>query len=79
MQYPIEGIIKISGSESRPRKVELTCTHKNAMTTVSILHITTELVNTLQNNLTALIYSLVNGLHKITTESIKLVPYSLNI
>ena len=27
----------------------------------------------LQNNLTALIYSLVNGLYNITTESIKLV------
>ena len=34
-------IIKMSGSESRPRKVELTCTHsKNAMTTMSNVHIT---------------------------------------
>ena len=47
--------------------------HKNAITTVSILYMT-ELVNTpLQNNLTKLIHSLVNGLYKITTESIKLV------
>ena len=41
--------------------------------TVSILHITTKLVKPLQNNLTALINSLVNGLYKITTESIKLI------
>ena len=40
---------------------------------MSILYITTELVTPLQNNLTALIYSLVNGLYKITTESKKLV------
>ena len=40
---------------------------------MSILHITMKLVKTLQNNLTALIYSLVNGLYKITTESIKVV------
>ena len=39
--------IKTSGSESRPRKVELASAHKkNAMTTVSILHITTKLVKT---------------------------------
>ena len=43
------------------------------MTTMSILHITMELVNLSTKNLTALIYSLVNGLYKITTESIKLV------
>ena len=43
------------------------------MTTVSILHITMKLVKSLQNNLSTLIYSLVNGLYKITTESIKLV------
>ena len=36
--------IKTSGSESRPRKVELASAHKNATTTVSILHITTKLV-----------------------------------
>ena len=36
----------MSGSESRPRKVELANTHENVTTTVSILHITTELVNT---------------------------------
>ena len=46
---------------------------KNMTTTVSVLHIAMELVNSLQNNLTALIYSLVNGLNKITTESIKLI------
>ena len=40
---------------------------------MSILHITTKLVKTPKNNLTALIYSLVNGLYKITTEFIKLV------
>ena len=38
--------IKTSGSESRPRKVELANAHKNAMTTESILHITTKLVKT---------------------------------
>ena len=38
-------IIKMSGSESWPRKIELTCMHKNATTTMSILHITTKLVN----------------------------------
>ena len=65
--------IKTSGSESRPRKVELVSAHKNVTTTVSILHITTKLVKPLQNNLTALIYSLVNGLIKISTESLKLV------
>ena len=43
----------------------------NATTAVSILHITTKLVNTPKNNLTALTYSLVNGLYKIITESIK--------
>ena len=39
-------MIKTSSSESRPRKVELASTHKNVMTTVSILHITTKLVET---------------------------------
>ena len=39
--------IKTSGSESRPRKVELASAHKkNATTTESILHITTKLVKT---------------------------------
>ena len=39
--------IKTSGSESRPRKVELASAHKkNATTTASILHITTKLVKT---------------------------------
>ena len=39
--------IKTSGSESRPRKVELESAHKkNATTTASILHITTKLVKT---------------------------------
>ena len=36
----------MSGSESRPRKVELASAHKNVTTTTSILHITTKLVNT---------------------------------
>ena len=37
----------MSDRESWPRKVELVHTHsKNMTTTVSILHITTELVNT---------------------------------
>ena len=43
------------------------------MTTMSILHIILKLVKTLHNNLTTLIYSLVNGLFKISTESLKLV------
>ena len=50
--------------------MELASAHKNVTTTVSILHITIELVNTPKINLTALIYSLVNGLYNITTESI---------
>ena len=61
--------IKMSGSKLWPRKVEIVSVHKNETTTLNILHITTELVNTP----TALIYSLINGLYKITTESIKLV------
>ena len=36
----------MSGSELRPRKVKLASAHKNATTTVSILHITTKLVKT---------------------------------
>ena len=36
--------IKTSGSELWPRKVELMCAFKNATITVSIVHITTELV-----------------------------------
>ena len=40
---------------------------------MSILHIATKLVKPLQSNVTALIYSLVNDLCKITTESIKLI------
>ena len=36
----------MSGRESWPRKVQLTCANKNETTTVSILHLTTELVNT---------------------------------
>ena len=63
-------VVKMSGSESWPRKAELTHGHKNAMTTMSILQ---SLQMPLQNNLTALIDSLVNGLYKITTETIKLV------
>ena len=41
--------IKMSSSESQPRKLELVSTHKSVMTTMSILHITTELVNTPTN------------------------------
>ena len=63
----------MSGNESRLRKVELASAHKNATTTMSVLHKTMKFVKPLQNNLTALIYSLVNGLYKITTESIKLI------
>ena len=48
--------------------------NKNAMTTVSILHIINEACkHPYKNNLTALIYSLVNGLYKVTTKSIKFV------
>ena len=61
--------IKMSSSESRPRKVKLTSAHKNVTTTVSILHITMEFVNTPTKEP----YTLVNGLYKITIESIKLV------
>ena len=39
-------IIKMSSSESRPRKVELTFTDKNVMIVMSILHKTAKLVNT---------------------------------
>ena len=39
----LNAVIKMSGSESRPRKVELMCTHsKNTTTTESILYITTK-------------------------------------
>ena len=38
--------IKTSGIESRPSKVELVSAHKNTTTTMSVLHITTKLVNT---------------------------------
>ena len=40
---------------------------------MSILHITIKLVKPLQNNLTALIYSLVYGFIKISTASLKLI------
>ena len=46
--------IKMNSNESQPRKVELTSANKNVTTTVSILHITTELVNTPTNNFTAM-------------------------
>ena len=43
-----ENKIKMSCSESRPKKVELTCTYsKNAMTIVSIIHTTTTSVSVL--------------------------------
>ena len=60
----------MSGSESQQRKVELMCAHKNSMIIVSILW---SLQIPLQNNLITLIHVLVNGLYKITTESIKLI------
>ena len=72
MQYPIEGIIKTSGSESWSRKIEIMHAHKSN-DYYEYLHIITELANTPTNNLTGLIYSLVNDLYKITTESIKLI------
>ena len=43
------------------------------MTTMSILHITTELVNTPTKQPYRINISLANGLYKITTESIKLI------
>ena len=47
---------------------------KGVMTIISVLHITTKLVNTpTENNLTALMYLLVNVLYMITIETIKLV------
>ena len=46
---------------------------RNAMTTVSILHITMKLVKTPTKQPYRIDYSLVKGLYKITTESIKLV------
>ena len=51
------------------------CAFKTTVTTVSVLHITTEFVNgPTETSLNALILILlVNGLYKITTESIKLV------
>ena len=54
------------------------CAFKTAITTVSILHIITELVNApTETSLNALILILlVNGLYKIITESIKRVLIS---
>ena len=64
----------MSGSESWPKKVELTCAHKNTTTTMNIfIHNNGACKPSLRNNFTTLIYSLVNGLYKITTEFIKLV------
>ena len=66
--------IKTSGSELQPRKVELASTHKKHDDYHEYFtHIQRSLSKPLQNNLTALLYSLVNGLFKISTESIKLV------
>ena len=59
--------IKTSGSESRPRKVELVSAHKKCDNYRGYF------AHNNEDNLTALIYSLVNGLFKITTESLKLV------
>ena len=76
MYIPVFKLIKMSSSKSWPRKEELTHVYKNATITMSILHITMELVKhitPLQNNFTTLIYSLVNGLYKITTEFINLI------
>ena len=47
---------------------------KGVTTIISVLHITTKLVNTpTENKLTALMYVLVNVLYMITIETIKLV------
>ena len=66
--------IKTSGSKSRLRKVELASAHKKCDDYCEYFtHNNETCKKTLQSNLTALIYSLVNGLYKITTESIKLI------
>ena len=64
----------MSGSESRPRKVELASAHKKRDDYREYFtHNNEACKNSYKNNLTALIYSLVNGLFKISTESLKLV------
>ena len=65
-------VVKTNSSESQPRKVELIHAHKKRngyCATVSFLHITTELVNTPIKQPYC-----IEGLFKITTESIKLIP-----
>ena len=47
--------------------------HKNVTTTMSILHLTTELVNTPTKQSIYVCINLVNSLYKITTECIKLI------
>ena len=67
--------IKASGSESRPRKVELASAHKKRNDYQEYFtHNNEACKNPYKTTLyTAFIYSLVNGLYTITTESIKFV------
>ena len=66
-------MIYSSDSELQPRKVRKISGVHCATATISVLHITMKLIDTLTNSLTTLIYSLVNDLYKIITESIKLI------
>ena len=64
----------MSGSELRPRKIELVSAHKKHDNYREYFtHNNGTGKYPYKNNLIALIYSLVNGLYKITSESIKLV------
>ena len=64
----------MSGSELWPRKVELVSAHKECNKYREYFtHSNEACKHSYKNNLTAVIYSLVNGLYKITTESIKLI------
>ena len=64
----------MSGSESWSRKVELKHMHKIRNNYREYFtHNNGACKHSYKNNLTALIYSLVNDLYKTTTESIKLV------
>ena len=64
----------MSGSESQPRKVKLMRIHSKVQLLPWVFtHNNTACKYPYWNNLATLIYSLVNGLYKIITESIKLV------
>ena len=67
--------IKTSGSESRPRKVELANAHKKRDDYCEYFtHNNEASKNPYKTTLSiALIYSLVNGLFKISTEPLKLI------